>query len=253
VIVSHYWIAIAETTNSSVVQTLLPIPRITRLASESDWMYHQPTMARMLVLLLAAVTAALHLRAELRVEPDRIRWLRPLATALFVLAALLAGEAQSGIYQGSVVAGLLLALAADAATILPDDPNWFRLAAHALSQTAFILAFTGDARGVMNPWLGLPFGVYALALYLYLVPALGRRRFVVLIFILLSAVTAWAGWGRWRLLGGPETLLGAVAATLVMLASGLRLMDREGRSPSRGRLAALAINHLGHLLFAWSV
>ena len=210
-------------------------------------------MSPVLVYLLAAVAGALHLRAEHLSEPNRIRILRPLTTALWLLGALLTPDPQSGIYQGSVVAGLLLAIIGDAASMLPDEQPAPRLIAYALSHTAFILAFTGDARGVMHAWLGVPFGAYALALYLYLVPQLGRRRFGLLIAIVLAAVVGWAGWGRWRLLNGSETLVGASGATLLMLASGLTMIDRHRRPLGAVRLAVLAGYHLAHFLLAWSV
>jgi uncharacterized membrane protein YhhN len=202
---------------------------------------------------LILLSGALHIRAEYRGPRSRVYLLKPLTTSLIVLLALLSQDPISGIYKWSLVAGLLLSLGGDVFLMLPQDHFLAGLSSFLLAHLAYILAFTGDTRGVMNPWLAIPFLLLAFGLYLYLSPHLDRHRIPVLIYALIICSMAWAAWGRWLALGGTNELVAAIGSLLFLISDFILAYDRFRRHVEWGQLAILSSYYLAQLLLASSI
>lgn len=202
---------------------------------------------------LALLSGALHVHAEYRGPRRRVYILKPLTTALILLTALATSDPQSGIYRGAIAIGLLFSLAGDVFLMLPEDRFVAGLVSFAVAHIAYILAFTGDVRDVLNLYLSIPFFFYALVFYVYLVPDLGRQRLPVLVYVLLISFMAWAAWGRWLRLQELKMALAAAGALLFVLSDSL-LAIRRYRGPfSWAQLGTLGSYYAAQLLIAWSV
>lgn len=148
-----------------------------------------------ILLAAAAAVAALLLLGE-RPGNLRAKWtFKPVASALFIVAALLQGPESR--YDWLVVGGLVLGAVGDLA-LIPRDRRAFLagLVSFLLAHVAYALAFAdrADPRALPPAWLaGLCLA--SAALYLYFRPHLGRMRapvaaYVVVITVMLA--TAWA-------------------------------------------------------------
>ena len=148
------------------------------------------------ILLAAAVAVAALLLLGERPGNLRAKWtFKPLASALFIVAALAQGPDSR--YDWLIVAGLVLGAAGDLA-LIPRDRRAFLagLVSFLLAHVAYALAFLdrADPRALPAAWLAGLCAVSAL-LYLYFRPHLGRMRapvaaYVVVITVMLA--TAWA-------------------------------------------------------------
>src|SRR3990172_12111355 len=96
---------------------------------------------------LAAATAALHVRAEYRGPRWQVYLCKPITTALLLVLALLA-QGPGARYQAAVAVGLTLSLFGDVFLMLPGDRFVAGLASFLLAHVAYLVAFTaGGAPG----------------------------------------------------------------------------------------------------------
>jgi uncharacterized membrane protein YhhN len=202
---------------------------------------------------LALIAGALHIQAEYRGTRTRIYFLKPLTTTLILSIALASTDPQSGIYRGAVAIGLLFSLLGDVFLMLPRDRLLAGMASFAAAHLAYILAFTGDARDILNLYLAIPFIMYALVFYLFFVPDLGYYRLPVLVYSLLISFMAWAAWGRWLRFRDLATLLAAVGAILFISSDTLNAFRRFRGRFRQDQLATLVTYYTAQLLIAWSV
>lgn len=152
-------------------------------------------MLFVLLVVAAAAVVALLWFGE-RTANQRVKWiLKPVASALFIVAALLQGP--QGRYDGLIVAGLVLSAVGDIA-LIPRDRRAFLggLVAFLLAHVAYTLAFAERADPLaLPPACLLVICLASVALYLHFRPHLGRMRapvaaYVVVITVMLAA--AWA-------------------------------------------------------------
>ena len=202
---------------------------------------------------LALVSGALHIQAEYQGARSRVYLLKPLTTTFILLIALTEGDPVSLAYKWIIIIGLLFSLGGDIFLMLPEDHFLAGLISFLLAHLAYILAFTGDVRNVMIPWLGLPFLGYALAFYVYLAPSLDKRRIPVMAYAVIISVMGWAAWGRWLTLGEASNLVAATGALSFIISDSLLAYQRFVKSAAWGQLAILSTYYLAQLLIAWSV
>lgn len=210
-------------------------------------------MLRVWLTPLILISAALHINAEYNGPRSRVYLLKPLTTTLILLIALSAPDPISLIYKWSIIVGLAFSLAGDIFLMLPQDRFIPGLISFLIAHLTYILAFTGDTRGVMNPWLAIPFLIYALAFYTFLAPALNKYRIPVLIYTVVISVMAWAAWGRWVRLDEPAALAAAIGALFFVASDSLLAYNRFRHQIGWGQLAILSTYYLAQLLLAWSV
>ena len=202
---------------------------------------------------LVLVSGSLHLYAEYNGPRSRVYLLKPLTTTLILLIAITTQNPVSLIYKWSLVIGLVFSLGGDIFLMLPNDHFLAGLVSFLIAHLAYILAFTGDARGVMIPWLGIPFLAYALIFYAYLAPSLDKRRIPVLIYSVVISVMAWAAWGRWIILAEGGALVAAIGALFFVASDSLLAFNRFRHKIGWGQLAIMSTYYLAQLLLAWSI
>ena len=171
-----------------------------------------------LILLVAtAAVVALLLLGE-RPGNQRAKWtFKPVASALFVVAAILQGPDSR--YDWLVVGGLVLGAAGDMA-LIPRDRRAFLagLVSFLLAHVAYALAFAGRADPrVLSP-VSLAFlGLASAALYLYFRPHLGRMRAPVAAYVAVITVMLATAWGVLAASPDPFGWQVATGATLFYL------------------------------------
>jgi uncharacterized membrane protein YhhN len=202
---------------------------------------------------LALIAGALHILAEYRGPRRRVYVLKPLTTTLILALALLAPEPQGVLYRAAVVVGLAFSLAGDVFLMLPSDRFTAGLASFLLAHLAYILAFTSDGQFQPNWLLGAGLIVYALIIYLILVPDLGRERFAVLIYTVVIAFMTWAAWGRWQVARSTPAMLAGLGAVIFLASDTSLALNRFQTKRRWGQLVTLSSYYLAQLLIAWSV
>lgn len=147
------------------------------------------------VLLLAAAAIAALLWFGERAGNPRVKWiLKPAASALFIVAALMQGPQLR--YDWLIVAGLVLGAVGDVALISRERrPFLGGLVAFLLAHVAYLLAFMerGDPLSLPTA-LVLSICLASLALYVYFRPHLGRMRVPVAAYVAVITVMLVAAW-----------------------------------------------------------
>ena len=152
-------------------------------------------MTAIILLLAAAALVALLWFGE-RPGNLRAKWtFKPIASALFIVAALAQGPKLR--YDWLIVAGLVLSAVGDLA-LIPRERRSFQagLVVFLLAHVAYTLAFAQQADPLSLPPAGLLLiGLTSLALYLYFRPHLGRMKapvaaYIVVITLMLAAACA---------------------------------------------------------------
>jgi uncharacterized membrane protein YhhN len=137
--------------------------------------------------------------------------------------------------------------------MLPSDRFTAGLASFLLAHLAYILAFTSDGQFQPNWLLGAGLIVYALIIYLILVPDLGRERFAVLIYTVVIAFMTWAAWGRWQVARSTPAMLAGLGAVIFLASDTSLALNRFQTKRRWGQLVTLSSYYLAQLLIAWSV
>lgn len=210
-------------------------------------------MLRPWITALVVLAAALLIHAEYAGARRRVYLLKPLTIGLVLANAVLSPDPISPFYWGAIGTGLLFSLVGDVFLMLPGDRLLPGLISFSLTHIAYLLAFAGEVRGVMPLPLAAPFLIYALALYLLLVPDLGERRIPVLIYSLILSVMVWGAWGQWLLFRNPKALSAAVGAAFFLASDSVLAWHRFRQPLPWGQLAILSSYYAAQLLIAWSV
>jgi uncharacterized membrane protein YhhN len=208
--------------------------------------------------LLAPGTACLTLTALLwlgeRRNDPRARWLlKPLTSALFIVAAFAHGPHLR--YDWLIVGGLVLSAAGDVC-LIPVHRRWFLagLVAFLMAHLCYLAAFGQRASLLtINPLAGVVIGAASTALFLYFRPSLGPLRGPVAIYVIvitLMLMGAWAlaeGGGRWA-------WRVAAGATLFYLSDITVARDRFSADAGfANRALGLALYYAAQFLLAFSV
>jgi len=184
---------------------------------------------------LAAATAALHVRAEYRGPRWQVYLCKPLTTALLLGLALLA-QGSGARYQAAVAVGLTLSLFGDVFLMLPGDRFVAGLASFLLAHVAYLVAFTAGVPLGTAPWLLAPYALAGAAVLRLVWPRLRRLRGPVLLYVAVIVAMAWqAAAGAWTLRTTPA-LLAAAGAALFVASDALLALNRF-RTPFRSAQA----------------
>ncbi|MGA9533903.1 MAG: lysoplasmalogenase [Anaerolineales bacterium] len=202
---------------------------------------------------LAVIAGAFHIRAEYQGARQRVYLLKPLTTTLILIVAVLAPASQGPVYRGAIAAGLILSLSGDILLMLPSDHFMAGLISFLLAHLAYILALTSDGQFSPSWPLGVALIVYALAIYVFVSLNLGRRRFAVMVYMVVISFMVWAAWGRWSGLHSFRTLLAATGATFFLFSDSSLAINRFHSKRAWGDLVTLTTYYLAQLLIAWSI
>lgn len=207
------------------------------------------------VLLLAAAAVAVLLWSGERTGNQRVKWfLKPVASALFIISALMQGPQLR--YDWLILAGLVLSAVGDLA-LIPRDRRAFLagLTAFLLAHVAYTLAFAERADPLSLPPAGLLFiGLASLALYLYFRPHLGRMKAPVAAYVAVITVMLAAAWAVLADSPGPFGWQVAAGATLFYLSD--VTVARSRFVPGTGfanRAVGLPLYYAAQFLLALSI
>jgi uncharacterized membrane protein YhhN len=151
-------------------------------------------MTPLILVAAAAAVVALLLLGE-RPGNLRAKWVfKPLASALFIVAAL-TQEPQLR-YDWLVVAGLVLSAAGDLALIPRSRRSFLAgLVAFLLAHVAYTIAFAEQADPLsLPPGYLLSIGLASTALYLYFLPHLGPMKAPVAVYVAVITLMLAAAW-----------------------------------------------------------
>lgn len=211
---------------------------------------------------ISAVAALLLVAAEVR-HSKRGRYLaKPVASAAFVLVALLGGALgdPSG-YGPWIAGGLLLGAAGDVALMFPSNRAFLTgLALFLLGHVAYVIAFAMVAPlpTWLHPLALVPVAAGALVLR-YLWPHLGAMRLPVIAYTVVIAAMVVGALAPVRIGPAARTGLDSTAALLLLAGAVLFFIsdisvarDRFVARGPRNRVWGLPAYYAGQLLLAWS-
>lgn len=199
--------------------------------------------------MLAALSAALHIRAEYAGRRTHIYVFKPL-TVLFIIALALRGEAS--LYKWLVVAGLLFSLAGDVFLMLPRDRFLEGLASFLVAHLCYIAAFTLDGARV-HVVAGLALLVYGGLMLRLLLPFLGRLKAPVMLYMLVILLMVWQASNRFLERWTVAALLALVGAALFAASDSLLAWNRFRRAFHAAQFLILCSYFAAQWLLALSV
>lgn len=211
-------------------------------------------MTLLILVVAAAAVVALLLLGERPGNP-RAKWaFKPIASALFIVAAFAQGPQLR--YDWLIVAGLVLSAVGDLA-LIPRERRSFQagLVAFLLAHVAYTLAFAQHADPLSLPPAGLLLiGLASLVLYLYFRPHLGRMKAPVAAYVAVITAMLVAAWAVAVRSPGPFGWQVAAGATLFYLSD--ITVARSRFVPGAGfanRAVGLPLYYAAQFLLALSI
>jgi len=201
----------------------------------------------------AALSAALHLRAEYRGPRWQVYLFKPLTTTLLLLLAAFSDGAHEPGYQLFVVVGLICSLAGDVFLMVPRDRFLPGLASFLIAHLAYVVAFSSGVRFGSAPLLLLPLVAVAIPLLRLLWPGLGTLRLPVLLYAATILVMVWRAWARHSALPGPGAAVATTGAALFMISDAILAVNRFHRRFPSAQLCIMTSYVAAQALIAISV
>jgi uncharacterized membrane protein YhhN len=174
--------------------------------------------------LLVILSASIHIRAEYRGPRQHVYIFKPLTMVFIWLIATL-GQATLPFYKYMIVTGLAFSMAGDVFLMLPSDRFVAGLVAFLIAHLFYIAAFASEISALIW-WPLIPCVIYGIVIYIILVPALGRLKLPVLIYVVVILIMTWLAWERWSQTAQSGTLLAAVGAVLFVISDTILAINR---------------------------
>ena len=206
-----------------------------------------------LLTILAALSAALHIRAEYAGPVYQIYVFKPLTMLLIILIALLIRRTVSRRYRALVIAGLLFSLGGDIFLMLPVDMFIAGLVSFLLAQVCYTVAFTSDIGFTVSLPLLVPFALYGAVIFGILAPHTGKMKLPVLVYMVVILIMAWQASVRWSLTGESGARLAFLGAVLFVISDSLLALDRFRGKFKAARLLVLTTYFSAQWLIALSL
>jgi uncharacterized membrane protein YhhN len=203
--------------------------------------------------LAAALTGALHIRAELRGKRRQVYLFKPATTLLILLCALAVRPQVTPRYQVFVALGLLASLAGDIFLMLPQDRFLPGMASFFAAHLFYIAAFFSRTTPILTWTDTLALAVFGIAYGARLWPRLDSLRLPVLVYIIAILLMAAAALGQWRATGAPGAGLAALGALSFVLSDGVLAWDRFRQRVALAPVLVLGPYYLAQALLAWSI
>lgn len=201
--------------------------------------------------LLAAISAALHIRAEYRGPRRNVYLFKPLTMIFIILIALRGRHQTSLVYQYLIVAGLLCSLVGDIFLMLPADRFVPGLLSFLIAHLFYIAAFTIDGVHTLWPWL--PFFLYGSVMLWVLLPYLGRLKIPVTIYMLVILIMAGQALSRYLKVGRAGNMLTLMGALLFVASDSMLALNRFKRHFHSAEFLILSTYFTAQWLIALSV
>ena len=190
----------------------------------------------------AALSGALHIRAEYR-GPQRLAFVaKPLTTSLILVIALVAPGDAPPLYRALIAIGLAFSLAGDVFLMLPSDRFLPGLASFLVAHLLYIGAFTLAAGFQPQLVTLLPFALAVGVLLHLLWPQLVGVRLPVTGYVLIIATMGWQSLGQAIAVGEGWALRACLGAALFVVSDAALALNRF-----RGGFASAQLVVLGKI------
>jgi uncharacterized membrane protein YhhN len=209
-------------------------------------------LAALLSVAVLVVTIVLT-RTELRASGGRMMPMRPLATLLIMLIAILAPAPVSPFFKGAIVLGLALSLVADAFLLMASTPLIVGVALNLIVYLLYCVAFA--SRTVLQwptLWLLLLL-LYAAFWYRLLAPSLREIKGDVIAYMVILFLMSWQALEMGLQAGGWWAYVALLGALLLVLADSLRGLIQFRGPVKGGAPVALSVYFVAQWLIAVSV
>lgn len=180
----------------------------------------------LILLVLAAASAALTITARYRAIKRLEYVCKPLTMVFIILIALLADDPVSTTYQALIIAGLLASVLGDVFLMLPSDRFVEGLLSFLVAHVFYIIAFTLEGDATAPLWYITPFVIYGAVLLWRLWPHLERMKTPVMVYAAAILIMAWQAANRWIETDQDGTLLALAGAYLFVASDSVLALER---------------------------
>lgn len=153
--------------------------------------------AKFILTLSAAISAVVLLLAETYGLQIMIYVFKPL-TMVFIAAVALTGIRRSPLFYGfCVLLGLLFSLIGDVLLMLPSDLFIQGLVSFLIAHLFYILAFSRGVDLRLKNLSWVPFLIFGVLIYGFMLPSLKEMAVPVLVYMLVILIMGWRAYERW--------------------------------------------------------
>jgi uncharacterized membrane protein YhhN len=184
------------------------------------------TAAQLALTAAAAVSAALHIRADLYGPRWRVYLCKPLTTSLIIGLALVTPDPAVDGYREFILIGLVFSLAGDVFLMLPGDFFRAGLASFLVAHLLYIAAFSKAMGFSFAPWSLLPVAAVAGVLLRWLWRHLEGDRGPVVVYVAVIATMGWQALSQWLGVEATWATLALAGAASFMLSDATLAVDR---------------------------
>jgi uncharacterized membrane protein YhhN len=203
--------------------------------------------------LVAAVSGALHIRAEYRGPRAQTYLFKPLTTTALIALAWFAPGDTPAPYRELIVLGLCFSLAGDIFLMLPSDRFIPGLASFLVAHLLYIAAFSQADGFSLSVAMLAPFALVSAALLRLLWPHLTGMRIPVVLYVVVIATMGWQAAAQWWSVGETWAALAFVGAMLFTLSDATLALDRFRASFAAAPAIILTTYYTAQWLIALSV
>jgi len=205
------------------------------------------------LVILIALSASIHIRAEYQNNRRLIYIFKPLTTSLIILSAFMQPVEVSHYYKTMIIMGLFFSLSGDIFLMLPDDRFIAGLLSFLITHIFYILAFISDS--VFPPILTLLIpGLLAIIIVLkFLLPHTGDKTIAVIIYAAILVLLYWQSAGRFSTSLTHSALTAFIGSILFIFSDSTLVIDRFIRKFKGARLLVLTSYFASQLLITVSI
>jgi uncharacterized membrane protein YhhN len=179
-----------------------------------------------LLVVLAAVSAFLHIRAEYGGARHQVYIFKPLTITFIILIVILAGTPDPSRYRLAIVAGLICSLAGDIFLMLPSDRFVAGLLSFLGAHLFYVAAFTSEIGFRFSLWSSIPAAILGVFMLAFLLPYLGKMKLPVLVYMVVILVMACQAWERWTYTGQRVAMLAFFGAVFFLVSDSALAINR---------------------------
>ena len=210
-------------------------------------------MTRLILTVLAIISASIHLWGEYQ-GPDYLIYIfKPLTMIFIIIIALLGKNPPSRKYKLAIAAGLIFSMIGDILLMLPVDLFIAGLVSFLIAQLIYTYAFHSGRSFRFRFIPILPFVVYGILIFVILFPWLNGMMIPVAAYLLVIMVMAWQAWDQWDDKRTRWGLLAFIGALLFVISDTILAVNKFVAPFWAARLLTLTTYYAAQWLISNSV
>ena len=210
-------------------------------------------MTRLILTVLAIISASIHLWGEYQ-GPDYLIYIfKPLTMIFIIIIALLGKNPPSRKYKLAIAAGLIFSMIGDILLMLPVDLFIAGLVSFLIAQLIYTYAFHSGRSFRFRFIPILPFVVYGILIFVILFPWLNGMTIPVAAYLLVIMVMAWQAWDQWDDKRTRWGLLAFIGALLFVISDTILAVNKFVAPFWAARLLTLTTYYAAQWLISNSV